>query len=91
MLTEDHFRDRLRTSFWGRDSARRWNYSLHVGLQRTVDGEAGGVVDVAQLIEAEFWQPNRDLVTTRWNQAERAGQSGQVRAEWIHARSQLGV
>ena len=91
LLTEDHFRDRLRTSFWGRDSARIWNYSVQVGLQRTVDGEAGGVVDVAQLTEAEFWQPNRDLVTTRWSQAERAGQSSQVRAEWIHARSRLGV
>ena len=91
LLTEDHFRDRLQTAFWGRDSARRWNYSVQVGLQRTVDGEAGGVVDVAQLTEAEFWQPNRDLVTTRWSQAERVGQSGQVRAEWIHVRSRLGV
>ena len=52
LLTEDHFRDRLRTSFWGRDSARTWNYSVQVGLQRTLDGEAGGVVDVAQLTEA---------------------------------------
>jgi len=91
LLTEDHFRDRLQTSFWGRDSARKWNYSVHVGLQRTVDGESGGVVDVAQLTETEFWQPNRDLVTTRWSQAERMGQSGQVRAEWIHAQSRLGV
>lgn len=91
LLTEDHFRDRLRTAFWGRDSARKWNYSIQIGLQRTVDGEAGGVVDTRQLTEADFWQPNRDLVTTRWSQAERVGQSAEVRADWIHARSRLGV
>ena len=91
LLTEDHFRDRLRTAFWGRDSARKWNYSIQIGLQRTVDGEAGGIVDTKQLTEADFWQPNRDLVTTRWSQAERVGQSAEVRADWIHARSRLGV
>lgn len=91
LLGEDHFRDYVRTAFWGRDSARKWNYSVQFGVQRTVDGETGGVVDTEQLTDAANWQPNRDLVTTRWSQAERLGQSNDVRLEWIHANSRLGL
>ena len=91
LLTEDHFRDRLRAAVWGRDSAHRWRYALNVGVERTLDGAPGGVVDTQPLTEASVWQPNRNLVETRWTQAERDGRSGYVEGLLVQSRWNQGL
>ncbi len=91
LLPEDHFSDRLKAGFWGRDSAHVWRYNVLLGIHRNVDGESGGVLNTSQLTSAADWQPNRDLVSTRWSGAARSGSTVSARAEWVHARSNLGV
>ena len=91
LLPEDHFNDRLKAAFWGRDSARHWRYNVQFGIQRNVDGESGGVVRTEALTTREDWQPNRNLISTRWSSAERSGRTLTARVEWIHARSNIGL
>ncbi|MFM6998297.1 MAG: hypothetical protein ACKOX0_03575 [Bacteroidota bacterium] len=91
LLPEDHFADRLKTAFWGRDSAHTWRYRLLAGIHRTVDGESGGVPNLDLLTLASSWQPNRNLVPTRWTTAQRSGRTLSAQATLVHARSNLGL
>lgn len=91
LLPEDHFSDRLKASFWGRDSARHWRYNVMLGIHRNVDGESGGVLNTESLTSRDAWQPNRDLIATRWSTAVRSGRTVTARVEWIHAQSNIGI
>ena len=91
LLPEDHFADRLKTAFWGRDSAHIWRYRVLLGLHRNVDGESGGVPNLDPLTQASSWQPNRNLVPTRWTTAQRSGGTVTAQAALVHARSKLGL
>ncbi|MBM3433164.1 MAG: hypothetical protein FJX93_00180 [Bacteroidetes bacterium] len=90
LLPEDHFADRLKTAFWGRDSAHTWRYRVQLGLHRNVDGESGGVPNLDPLTQASSWQPNRNLVPTRWTTAQRSGGTVTAQAAMVHASSKLG-
>lgn len=91
LATEDHFGDRLQAAFWGRDSANRYCYRVQVESQRTQDGESGGIVNPAQLTDPLQWQPNRALVSTRWNRVNRSTRGFRTRMELLQSSSRFGV
>lgn len=91
VATEDHFGDRLQAAFWGRDSANRYCYRVQVESQRTQDGESGGIVNAAQLTDPLQWQPNRSLVSTRWNRVDRSTRGLRTRMELLQSSSRIGI